>query len=380
MSSFLLATVLRLVLNTVFRMVYPFLPEFSRGLNVSPDALTTVLSLRGGFGLLNSAIISAADRFKRTSLMLAGLGVALLALGVGIGLPTLWGFAVMLLLVATGKFMFDTGVLALISDRIPYRQRGQAIGLNETSWSGAALLGVPAVGWLIANFGWRSPLIVLMAIVATGALVLTWQVRIRSTARMAEPKRMQLAWREWVRQPSLVVMLAISLLITLGNEIINVSYARWLEAEYGLSIAALGATAIAFGLAELLGEAGVAAFSDRLGKRRALAAGALLSAAAYVALPFLAQLGNPWITVLALALIYFGFEISVVGFLPLLSEVTPGARARTMSTAGGLQATGRMLGAMAGALLYPFGIGVIAAVAAGLSIILAVLVMTRLRG
>jgi predicted MFS family arabinose efflux permease len=379
MQSFLLATLLRLVLNTAFRMVYPFLPEFSRGLNLSPDALTVVLSLRGGLGLINSAIISAADRFKRTTLMLAGLGAVMVALGVGLSVPTLWGFAAMLLVIATGKFLFDTGVLALISDVVPYGQRGRAIGLNEMSWAGAALIGLPAVGWLIAWRGWRSPLIVFLGLLAAGAVGLIWQVRERAAVRVVERDQALMPWRAWVRQSGLIAILAVSLLNPMGNEIINVSYARWLEAEYGLSVAALGATAIAFGLAELLGEGVVAGFSDRLGKRRIIVLGTFLSIVGYVSLPLLAGPKSVWATVLALALIYLGFEISIVGFLPLLSEFTPTARARTMSTAGGMQAAGRMLGALIGAGLFPLGMVTIVGFAAILYVILAVLVLTRIR-
>ena len=38
-AQLFVTTPIRVLLNTGYRMVYPFLPEFSRGLNVTPESL-----------------------------------------------------------------------------------------------------------------------------------------------------------------------------------------------------------------------------------------------------------------------------------------------------------------------------------------------------
>ncbi|HLF01322.1 MAG TPA: hypothetical protein VI547_05065, partial [Anaerolineales bacterium] len=59
------ATFGRMAMNTAQRMFYPFLPAFSRGLGVSPEILTALLSLRSAFGMSAPLFGSAVDKFGR---------------------------------------------------------------------------------------------------------------------------------------------------------------------------------------------------------------------------------------------------------------------------------------------------------------------------
>jgi hypothetical protein len=54
--------------------------------------------------------------------------------------------------------------------------------------------------------------------------------------------------------------------------------------------------------------------------------------------------------------IFLAFEFTLVGSLPLITELVPGARFRVMSLNGALHSAGRMLGALAGTALFPLGI------------------------
>ena len=60
---------------------------------------------------------------------------------------------------------------AWINRRVDYRRRAMALGLYETSWALALLIGAPIVAVLINLFGWRGPFVVL-AIASAAATLL----------------------------------------------------------------------------------------------------------------------------------------------------------------------------------------------------------------
>ena len=77
---------LRTILNTAHRMVYPFLSVFARGLGVSLETMSAVMTVRALLGATSPIFAPIADRRGRKFGMLAGLavftiGLAFVALG-----------------------------------------------------------------------------------------------------------------------------------------------------------------------------------------------------------------------------------------------------------------------------------------------------------
>jgi len=310
--------------------------------------------------------------------MLLGLAVVSGALGL-IGVApslTMIGFGAALM--AVGKLAYDLGVLAHIGDQTPYAQRGRVIGLSETSWSGAALIGLPLVGLVIGRFGAQAPFLILAGLVALSLIAIASVVRASpaGTRRGEGSPLARPTLRTLLSRPGVAPILLTSLLIPLANEVLNAIYGLWLEGSFGLSVESIGASAVVFGMAELAGEGCIALFADRLGKRNLAIVGALLGVAAYLALPMLSAMALPMLSAtgrIELALlgvggVYFGFEILVVGSIPIVSELAPEARATILSTAGAMQSAGRLFGAWAGLALFPFGIWPAALFAAGLNL------------
>ena len=66
---------IRTLLNTTVRMVYPFLPVFGRGLGVDLGSLSLALSLRSAAGLFGPFLASAVDNRDRKTGMLLGLSL-----------------------------------------------------------------------------------------------------------------------------------------------------------------------------------------------------------------------------------------------------------------------------------------------------------------
>src|SRR3990172_2048100 len=153
----LIIMVLRTIFNTMHRMVYPFLGTFARGLGVDITALSFALTGRSLVGALVPFIASVSDQRGRRFGMLSGVvlftfGVTLVAIS-----PSLWTLTAALVLALLGKYMFDPAIQAYFFYRVPYQRRGLALAVTELSWSLAFIIGVPAMGFLIARYGWSAP-------------------------------------------------------------------------------------------------------------------------------------------------------------------------------------------------------------------------------
>src|SRR3990172_3348989 len=147
----------RMVVNTGYRMVYPFLPVIARGLGVELSDLALAITARSSLGLASPFLGSFADVVGRRRTMVFGLalfGCSMLIVGLW---PTLPALFFSLILAVAGKLILDPAVGAYLGDRVPYSRRGLAMAVSEVSWSGAALLGVPLAGGLIARSGWNKP-------------------------------------------------------------------------------------------------------------------------------------------------------------------------------------------------------------------------------
>src|SRR5215213_2501807 len=64
---------IRTIMNSGFRMIYPFLPFIARGLGVTEEAVTWGITLRSGLGIFSPLIGSVADTWGRKRAMLVGL-------------------------------------------------------------------------------------------------------------------------------------------------------------------------------------------------------------------------------------------------------------------------------------------------------------------
>lgn len=387
----LLLTLVRVALNTGLRFVYPFLPALARGVGVSTRSLSQVVALRALAGLIGPAVGSISDRRGRRPVMVA----ALLLMALGCSMPalaaSLGALALALIAIAMAKAIFDPALQGWVADRVPYASRGRAIAVTELSWAAALLLGAPACGWLIGAFGWRAPFVALGLAAGAGALAVMTML-----AEVAPPDAE--GWRRTKAGPagptadgaprgldpptpislgplallrtdrSIRALTAFIVCLMLGNELLLVVFGEWLESAFGLRLGALGLAGVVIGFAELGGELGVATIADRLGKRRLVLGAGLLAALAYLGLP---RAGDSLPLALGLLFIVFlGFELCYVGFLPIATELAPGSRGALMSIVTAATSLGRALGASAGGWLYDRGgLGVCSLTAAGLTLL-----------
>jgi MFS family permease len=80
-------TLIRTVVNTSYRMVYPYLSLFQSGLGVGLPAISLVLTLRSLIAFAAPFLSPIADRYGRRVSMLLGIGLFTLGALIVLGCP-----------------------------------------------------------------------------------------------------------------------------------------------------------------------------------------------------------------------------------------------------------------------------------------------------
>jgi len=354
-----IAALCRLVLNTARRFVYPFAPLLSRGLGVPLTAVTSLIALNWATTIIAIFFGPITDRIGYRFMMI--LGVTLLALGMFTAyfLPIYVFLVVGLFLAGLGKSIFDPAVQSYISERVPYRRRGMAIGFLEYSWAGSTLLGIPLIAILLDRYGWRSPFLLMgvLALLGIAALSFFLADSNRATARQTQKVNFKAAWQQVYKEKTSRGAIAFVFLLSVANDNLFVVYGAWLENTFSLSIVALGIGTATIGAAELIGESMTASLADRFGLKRSVMTGLSCCIIFYMALPLF---GNTILLALSgLFLIFLTFEFTIVTSVPLVTELLPESRATMMACYLAAAGFGRVVGALIGGPVWLLG-GIIA--------------------
>ncbi|NIS80460.1 MAG: hypothetical protein GTO14_09715, partial [Anaerolineales bacterium] len=104
----------RTIINTGFRMIYPFLPVLARAVDVDLMAMTRIATARSTLGILGPLMGSTADRIGRKTGMLSGLGFFLIGLFVVALWPSYSTLFLAFMLGAVGKIIFDSAMQAYL--------------------------------------------------------------------------------------------------------------------------------------------------------------------------------------------------------------------------------------------------------------------------
>lgn len=369
-------TVTRTVINTGFRMVYPFLPVLARGVGVEPQAIVLAVTARSSLGLASPVLGAFGDLRGRTLAILVGVGI----FAGGMVLVGIWPVYVVLFIaiLATGlsKIVLDPAQYAYVGDRVAFERRGAPMALVEMSWSIAFLVGVPIVGLMIAAWGWQSPFPILAGLALLGGIWLWRSLPADQPSKSARPSLRSGINSILVRR-SAMALLGVSMLMAAGNEVVSIVYGLWFEGSFALSVAALGAASAVIGIAELSGEGLVAGLADRIGKKRSVAIGLLLTTIASLALPLLGRTLPG--ALVAVFFLYLFFEFTIVSSLPLMTEQTPSGRSTLMATNIAAFSLGRIMGALAGGPLFAIGLGANGVAGAIFTLLALLLLLTLVR-
>ena len=366
----------RLAISTTYRLIYPFLPLFADGMGVSLAQISSVLAVRSLLGAAGPLLAPLSDHYGRKTGMVLGLGLFSVGIGLVALIPAFATFALALSLAHLGNQVFLPAMQAYLGDRVPYQRRGFVLATTEMSWSLSFILLVPLSGAMIARAGWGAPFLFL-AVMGMGALLVV-ATRLPNDARATHVAQ-GFIWKSLMQvasAPAARMALVFSMTMTVANEVVNLVFGAWMYQSFQVEIAALGLAASVIGAAELSGEAAVAWWVDRVGKKRAVMLGMALSIAASAGLPVIGQ--SMAGALIGLFLFYLGFEFALVSSIPMMTEVLPQARATLMATNLAACSLGRAIGALIGPWLFTWGFGANALGALLLNIV-AILALSRVK-
>jgi predicted MFS family arabinose efflux permease len=370
-----LFTLSRLVVNTSFRMVYPFLAVFAAGLNVDISKVSLALAASMATSAVGPFIAPVADRRGRKVGMLIGMGIFLAGTLLAWWFPGYLTFFLAIMLGNLGNNIFLPAMQAYIGDHVPYQKRGMYLAISELSWALSFILLVPLAGLIIEKTTWSGPYAAL-SILGLIMTVLLWKLVPTDKPLEPEPIMILRDIRKVLSYtPALIGILMGTLFIT-GNEVINVVFGVWMQDSFGLKVAALGAASFVIGVSELTGEGVAAVLADRLGKERTIGLSVLLNGLWMLTVPLLGKsLPGAFVW---LFVFFLTFEVGIVSALPLMTELTPATRATIMSLFIAALSLGRALGDIVAPILYRSGF-MANAIACLVLDLLAVLALTRIR-
>ncbi len=343
----------RLVLATSLRLMFPFLPAIARGMGVSLEAAALLVTFRSALGVTGPFLGSVADAWGHRTGIIVGLLIFVLGT-IPIAIWPIYPVVLIGVIISgIGNIITDSSIYAYVGARFPYQRRARAIAVVEAGWSGAFLVGVPAVGWLISRTTWNAAFLWL-GVSGGFLLAVLHQLLPRDgkKRRTDEPpwKNLKLV----MRHPHAWVGPFFSLLILSAHQFISIVYGAWMEDVFGLRVEELGAASSVLGLAGIAGVGLVFLFSDRLGKRLAVGLGVVITTASGLVLPLLS---NSLIgTLIALFCFFLSFEFALTTSISLLTELIPAARATIMAANVAAIALGDALGATAGPWLFRRGL------------------------
>jgi len=344
----------RTVINTMHRMVYPFLPIFSRGLGIEISTLSLILGGRSVVGMFAPFAAIIADKRGHKAAMLFGLGSFTAGTTLVVIWPTFPMFIGTLFLTTLGKYVFDPPMQAYLGDRVPYQKRGRFLAVTELGWSLAFVVGIPLMGFLISWSGLMSPFWILTLLGGISLLLLNKMIPSDHPSGDHQINLLS-SFQKVLRHKPALAGLAVGIFCSAANEVINLVFGVWMENVFRLQIAALGAATAVIGFAEFGGESLVGIWVDRLGKPRSIAIGLIANSLIAIAFPYLAKTLPG--ALIALFIFYLTFEFTLVSSIPMMTEILPDARGTMMAFNFSGLSLGRALGTLVALPLFNLGMG-----------------------
>jgi predicted MFS family arabinose efflux permease len=342
-------TMARLFLNTGLRMIYPFVPVIADGMGVARSDITRLITLRNATGFLSPLFGPLSERHGRKPVLVG----AILLFSIGCLIVFIWPFygilAITMVAIGVAKVVYDPAMQAHIGDTVPYARRGKALAITEYAWALALLLGAPAVAFAIDRWGWQSPFFWLALFSGLSVIFLLWAIP-RLPPRSRAVTSVSGSIRFIRRHPVIFLAVLYMILVMTANEMLFIVFGGWMVDSFQLDLTSLGIAAAVIGGAELVGETFAGWSVDRFGKRPVIISSGLLNAFFYLILPYTS--GTLIAALVTLFFIFLTFEITVVGGMPLMTELVPDGRAVVMSMIIFAMSMGRTLGAFAGLLVW----------------------------
>ena len=248
--------------------------EFGADIKAVAVAITLTLAMRP-LGALVFGVL--ADRFGRRPVLM----IDILLFSV-LELASAFAPSLVALLVLRTVFGFAMGGewglgASLTMETIPPKARGLASGILQTGYPFGYLLASVVYGLLFDRIGWRG---MFMVGVLPALLVLFIRRNVQESPawnRMRQQPRQNLATVLKKRWPLFIYVVVLMTAFNLFSHGTQDLYPTFLQVQHGFDASTTGTIAIVYNLGALCGGMFFGAISERIGRRRAIAAAALLA-------------------------------------------------------------------------------------------------------
>jgi len=344
-----------------FMVMMPLGPQIMHAFAISPAAFaTTVSAYSWCAGLSGLFAATYIDRFDRRRLLL--VIYALFALS---NLACALATNLHMLLISRAFAGLTGGVLAsiimaIVGDVIPAARRGAATGVIMTSFSLAAIAGVPAGVVLGAKFGWSSPFYLLvglsLAIWLAGARLVP-SLTAHLARRPPPLSRVLPDLYALISEPRHLRAYALTFVMMTSHMLVIPFISPMLVANHGIAPQNISMIYMAGGAATLFTARRVGRLADRYGKHKVFR---LMAVASMVPILGITHLPN-WPFV-GIVLFFTTFMVLISGrMIPLQALMTtipnPERRGAFLSVNSAIQSLGNGCGAWLGGLLLASGAG-----------------------
>ncbi len=337
-------TIGRLAMITAFRIVYPLQPFLAQHLQVDLRTVSWLITIQALVSLISPlGGIMADSRGERTTMSI-GLGLFCGGALFCVFSSSFSGFLVGYAIIGLGIAFYQPAAQAYLSARTSYARRGWSLGVLETSWAAAAILGVAPLMQVVQATNDTTAVFWVLLVVGGASLAMIL-LALPLTPRQRRQGSVQINWAALRVSSVLAMLLLIGLTLCAYNIFVLVQSA-WIKAGFQADESRLGQLFGMVGIAELISSFGAAFIVDRIGKRRSVAIGYVLTIVMILALPFTA--GN-WMWFLPVFFGYYLFqEFAIVASIPLVSGIAPAVRGTVLSLSVAATGVGSVIGSQVG--------------------------------
>ncbi|MBV9230741.1 MAG: MFS transporter [Chloroflexi bacterium] len=365
------------------------MPVFAKRLGELGSGVAALGLMSMGFAfaqlVLSPFLGSLADRAGRKPLILMALAGEVVANSAFIVAPsTGWYIAIRVFQGAITAGLLPA-VLGVVADTVPESQRARWMGIVMGSYGAGFIFGPAVGGFLFDHWGFAAPFTVSATLALIGLLLAFIMVpETRSTmigVQQRNPSAGQKGLLASLPKPLYLfgTLLALDFISTFGFAFIEPQMMFYMYNQLSLTPTQLGIIVGGYGLAMLLGQAGLGQLSDRYGRKPLIVLGLLLSCALYPGLIFFPQFGLLFLIAVISGI--GGALVSPALSAAYLDHTPPEHRSQVM----GIRGSSAALGGVAGPLLVavvslwvsPQGIFTIAGGVTLAAVLLALLVLKR---
>ena len=338
-----------------FMVMMPLGPQIMGAFAIGPAAFATAVSAYAWCSGLSSLFAATyIDRFDRRNLLLTVYALFALSNVGCAAAPTFHWLLIARAFAGLTGGILGSIVLTIVSDVIPSSRRGAATGTVMTSFSLAAIAGVPAGIMLGAKFGWSSPFYLLAGLSMLIWLVGAWlvpSIRLHLQKHSVPLTQILPGLLALVREPRHLRAYALTFCMMISHMLVIPFISPILVANYGIKPQEIAWIYMAGGAATFFTSRLVGRLADRFGKQRIFRI-----FVAFSILPVLFITHLPLLPLLALIAFFPVFMVAMTSrMIPMQALMTtvpePGRRGAFLSINSAIQSLGTGCGAWFGGLL-----------------------------